>query len=68
MKASYSDERREALRILGDANVGFASVTEGIDDATLQGQLALTMTGAFAEFFSTQLGRRLRRVEGGHQA
>ena len=54
----------EALQILGDARVGFASVTENIDYTTPEGRLMLTMMGGFAEFH-----RRFRRsVEGGYQA
>ena len=60
----------EALQILGEAHVGFASVTENIDYTTPEGRLMLTMIGGFAEFFSAQLARHVkkgvrRRVEHG---
>ena len=51
----------EALQILGDARVGFASVTENIDYTTPEGRLMLTMIGGFAEFFSAQLGRHVKK-------
>ena len=51
----------EALQILGDAKVGFASVTENIDYTTLEGRLMLTMIGGFAEFFSGQLARHVQK-------
>ena len=51
----------EALQILGDARVGFASVTESIDYTTPEGRLMLTMIGGFAEFFSAQLGRHVKK-------
>ena len=62
----------EALQILGDARVGFASVTENVDYTTPEGRLMLTTIGAFAEFFSAQLGRHVgkgarQRVEQGLQ-
>ena len=62
----------EALQILGDARIGFASVTENVDYTTPEGRLMLTMIGGFAEFFSAQLGRHVekgarQRVEQGLQ-
>ena len=51
----------EALQILGDARVGFASVTENIDYTTAEGKLMLTMIGGFAEFFSAQLARHVKK-------
>jgi len=47
--------QREALQRLGEANVGFASVTENIDFTTPAGRLMLTMIGGVSEFFSDQL-------------
>ena len=47
--------QRIALQRLGDANVGFASVTENIDFTTPAGKLMLTMIGGVSEFFSDQL-------------
>ena len=52
----------EALQILGDARVGFASVTENIDYTTPEGRLMLTMIGGFAEFFSAHLGRHVKKA------
>ena len=52
----------EALQILGDARIGFASVTEDIDYTTPEGKLMLTMMGAFAEFFSAHLGRHVKKA------
>ena len=54
----------KALGILGDAKVGFASVTEDIDLSTTVGTVMMTLLAAFAEFFSEQLSRRSKRVEG----
>ena len=48
--------QRQALQRLGNAHVGFASVTESIDFTTLAGRLMLTMIGGVSEFFSDQLG------------
>ena len=48
--------QRQALQRLGDANVGFASVTENIDFTTPAGRLMLNMIGGVSEFFSDQLG------------
>ena len=50
----------EALQILGEANVGFASVMENIDFATPTGRVMITMMGAFAEFFSAQSARHVQ--------
>lgn len=47
--------QRQALQHLGDAHVGFASVTESIDFTTPAGKLMLTMIGGVSEFFSDQL-------------
>jgi site-specific DNA recombinase len=47
--------QRQALQRLGEANVGFASVTENIDFTTPAGKLMLTMIGGVSEFFSDQL-------------
>ena len=52
----------EALKILGKARVGFVSVTEDLDYTTPEGQLMLTMMGGFAEFFSAQLGRHVKKA------
>ena len=52
----------EALQILGDARVGFASVTENIDYTTAEGKLMLTMIGGFAELFSAQLARHVKKA------
>ena len=37
----------EALEILGDAHIGFASVTENIDFTTPEGRLIMKMIGGF---------------------
>jgi len=62
--------QRQALQQLGEANVGFASVTENIDFTTPAGKLMLTMIGGVSEFFSDQLavhvskGQRERAEQG----
>ena len=48
--------QRRTLQQLGNAQVGFASVTENFDFTTPAGQLMLTMIGGVSEFFSDQLG------------
>ena len=48
--------QREALQALGQAGVGFVSVTENFDFSTPAGRLMLTMIGGVSEFFSDQLG------------
>ncbi|MDP2326530.1 MAG: recombinase family protein [Dehalococcoidia bacterium] len=55
--------QREALQMLGDAGVGFASVTESIDFTTPSGRLMLTMLGGAAEFFSDQLGVHVSKAK-----
>lgn len=62
--------QRQALQRLGEATVGFASVTENIDFTTPAGKLMLTMIGGVSEFFSDQLavhvskGQRERAEKG----
>jgi len=62
--------QRQALQRLGEAGVGFASVTENIDFTTPAGKLMLTMIGGVSEFFSDQLavhvskGQRERAEKG----
>jgi hypothetical protein len=48
--------QRQSLQMLGDAKVGFASVTEDFDFTTPHGKMMLTTMGTIAEFFSGQLG------------
>lgn len=48
--------QRQALQSLGQAGVGFVSVTENFDFSTPAGRLMLTMIGGVSEFFSDQLG------------
>ena len=48
--------QRQALQLLGDSSIGFASVLEDFDFTTPSGKLMLTMIGGVAEFFSDQLG------------
>ena len=55
--------QRQALQVLGDARVGFASVTEGIDFTTPSGRLLLTTIGGVAEFFSDQLGVHVSKAQ-----
>ena len=55
--------QRQALQRLGDANVGFASVMEGMDYTTPSGRLLLTTMGGVAEFFSDQLGLHVDKAQ-----
>ena len=55
--------QRQALQMLGDANVGFASVMEDFDYTTPSGKLMLTMIGGVAEFFSDQLGVHVSKAQ-----
>ena len=55
--------QRQALQMLGDAKVGFASVTEDFDFTTPSGKLMLTMIGGVAEFFSDQLGVHVAKAQ-----
>ena len=54
--------QRQALQMLGDASVGFASVMEDFD-FTPSGKLMLTMIGGVAEFFSDQLGVHVSKAQ-----
>lgn len=58
--------QRQALQRLGDAHVGFASVTESIDFTTPAGRLMLTMIGGVSEFFSDQLGVHVAKSKKGN--
>ena len=55
--------QRQALQMLGDAGVGFASVMEDFDFTTPSGKLMLTMIGGVAEFFSDQLGVHVSKAQ-----
>ncbi|MFA7296157.1 MAG: recombinase family protein [Dehalococcoidia bacterium] len=55
--------QRQALQRLGEAGVGFASVTERIDFTTPSGRLMLTTLGAVSEFFSDQLGVHVSKAK-----
>ena len=55
--------QRQALQMLGDAGVGFASVMEDFDFTTPSGKLILTMIGGVAEFFSNQLGVHVSKAQ-----
>jgi len=55
--------QRQALQMLGDAGVGFASVMEDFDFTTPSGKLMLTMIGGVAEFFSDQLGAHVSKAQ-----
>lgn len=62
--------QREALRRLGEAGIGFVSVSENWDFNTPAGRMMLTMMGGVAEFYSDQLavhvakGQRERALQG----
>ena len=56
--------QRQALQVLGECNVGFASVAEDIDFTTPAGKLMLTMIGGVSEFFSDQLGVHVSKARG----
>ena len=55
--------QRQALKLLGECNVGFASVTEDFDFSTPAGKLLLTTMGGVSEFFSDQLGVHVRKAQ-----
>jgi site-specific DNA recombinase len=55
--------QRQALQRLGDARVGFASVSENVDFTTSHGKLLLTMMGGVAEFFSDQLAAHVSKAQ-----
>jgi len=55
--------QRQTLQRLGEANVGFASVMEGMDYTTPSGRLLLTTMGGVAEFFSDQLGLHVDKAQ-----
>ncbi|MDA0735479.1 MAG: recombinase family protein [Chloroflexi bacterium] len=55
--------QRQALQMLGDAGVGFASVMEDFDFTTPGGKLMLTMMGGVAEFFSDQLAVHVSKAQ-----
>jgi len=55
--------QRQALKLLGECNVGFASVTEDFDFSTPSGKLLLTTMGGVSEFFSDQLGVHVKKAQ-----
>jgi DNA invertase Pin-like site-specific DNA recombinase len=55
--------QRQALQKLGEARVGFASVSENVDFTTSHGKLVLTMMGGVAEFFSDQLAAHVSKAQ-----
>jgi site-specific DNA recombinase len=55
--------QRHALQMLGEADVGFASVMEDFDFTTPSGKLMLTMIGGVAEFFSDQLAVHVSKAQ-----
>jgi site-specific DNA recombinase len=55
--------QRQALQMLGDASIGFASVMEDFDFTTPGGKLMLTMMGGVAEFFSDQLAVHVSKAQ-----
>jgi len=55
--------QRQALQILGECDVGFASVTEDLDFTTPIGKMMLTTMGAMSEFFSDQLGVHVSKAQ-----
>lgn len=55
--------QRQALQRLGEARVGFASVSENVDFTTSHGKLLLTMMGGVAEFFSDQLAAHVSKAQ-----
>ncbi len=59
--ARNSALQAESLRRLGEAHVGFASISENIDFTTPAGKMILTTLGAAQEFFSAQTGVHVRK-------
>ena len=55
--------QRQALKLLGECKVGFASVTEDFDFSTPAGKLLLTTMGGVSEFFSDQLGVHVKKSQ-----
>ncbi|MEZ4503451.1 MAG: recombinase family protein [Dehalococcoidia bacterium] len=55
--------QRQALQRLGQAGIGFVSVTENIDFSTAAGKLLLTMLGGVSEFFSDQLAVHISKAK-----
>ena len=53
--------QRQALKLLGECNIGFASVTEDFDFTTPAEKLLLTTMGGVAEFFSEQLSSHVKK-------
>jgi site-specific DNA recombinase len=54
----------QALQILGKSDLGFVSCQEEYADFTTpQGRLLLTLMGAFAQYFSEQLGFHVSKVK-----
>ena len=61
--ARNTGAQRQALQILGECDVGFASVTEDLDFTTPMGRMMLTTMGAMSEFFSDQLGVHVSKAQ-----
>jgi len=55
--------QRQALKILGDCKIGFASVMEDFDYSTPYGRFLLTTMGGVSELFSDQLGLHVKKAQ-----
>lgn len=55
--------QRQALQILGEFKVGFASVSEDFDYTTPHGRFVLTVMGGVSELYSDQLGAHVKKAQ-----
>ncbi len=51
----------ESFKQLADNQVSFVSITENIDYSTPEGKLFIAMLGAFAQYFSDNLAKHVRK-------
>ena len=61
--ARKSAVQAEALQRLGNANIGFVSVTENMDYTTPHGKWMLTMMGANSELSSALIGIHVKKAQ-----
>ena len=61
--ARKSAVQAEALQRLGNANIGFVSVTENMDYTTPHGKWMLTMMGANSELASALIGIHVKKAQ-----
>jgi site-specific DNA recombinase len=61
--ARSSAVQAEALQRLGNANIGFVSVTENMDYTTPRGKWMLTLMGANSELSSALIGVHVKKAQ-----